>query len=221
MKKYAVIVAGGSGVRMGSSIPKQFLLLHGKSVLQHSIDAFLSSYSDLQVILVLPKDFIHMVPPAERVTIVSGGSTRFFSVREGLAAIDDEQCIVFVHDGVRCLLTTNLIESCYNTALKKGNAIPAIKAVDSLRIVTDEGNAAIDRNKVWIIQTPQTFIGSQIKKAFLLDDDESFTDEASVVEKAGFHIHLVEGEANNIKITRPIDILVAEKIILDRNNHYP
>jgi len=124
--------------------------------------------------------------------------------------------MVFVHDGVRCLLTPDLIRRCYNHAIDKGNAIPAISAVDTIRIETVKGNELIDREKIRIIQTPQTFFSDIIKAAFEQDYEESFTDEASVVERLGVKIHLVEGEATNIKITRPIDILIAEKILEER-----
>ncbi len=221
MKKYAVIVAGGSGLRMGSSLPKQFLLLHGKPILQYTINTFLKSYADLHIILVLPAEFLQSFESGERITVIAGGPTRFHSVKNGLQAITDEQAIVFVHDGVRCLLSATLIESCYNAALKNGNAIPAIKAVDSLRMETDKGISIIDRDKVWVVQTPQTFVSTQLRQAFQQEYDASFTDEASVVEKAGFSIHLVEGETDNIKITRPVDLAIAEKILSDRKDIGP
>jgi 2-C-methyl-D-erythritol 4-phosphate cytidylyltransferase len=219
MNKYAVIVAGGSGLRMGTSIPKQFLPLRGKPVLWYSLNTFLAAWPDLQIILVLPQNhlitgqqILQTTSDPARITITAGGETRFHSVKNGLDQIH-EQGIVFVHDAVRCLLTTSLIHRCYNQTLEKGNAIPAIQPVDTLRIETAEGSQLIDRQKVRIIQTPQTFYSDIIKKAFEQAYDPSFTDEASVVEKLGVTIRLIEGESTNIKITRPLDILIAEQIL--------
>ena len=222
MKKYAVIVAGGSGLRMGTSVPKQFLELQGKPVLWYTITAFLEAYPDLEIILVLPQAHLqtglHIIQTTKdpgRVWITEGGETRFHSVKKGLDHVQLHS-MVFVHDGVRCLLTPDLIRRCYNHAIDKGNAIPAISAVDTIRIETVKGNELVDREKIRIIQTPQTFFSDIIKAAFEQDYEESFTDEANVVERLGVKIHLVEGEATNIKITRPIDILIAEKILEER-----
>lgn len=222
MRKYAVIVAGGSGLRMGTTVPKQFLKLHEKPVLHYTVSTFLQSYPDLQVILVLPEnslvyvdELVSGLPDGSRVTITTGGDTRFDSVRRGLQLIQ-QHSIVFVHDGVRCLLTPQLVHRCYQAALEYGNAIPAIAAVDSIRILNMGRNETIDRNKVRMIQTPQTFFSEIIKTAFDQEYDESFTDEASVVERIGVKIHLVEGEITNIKLTQPLDMLIAEKILEER-----
>lgn len=222
MKKYAVIVAGGSGLRMKTALPKQFLPLMGKPVLFYTISAFLDAYSDVEIILVLPESHIETgeeivaqtIDPS-RIKIISGGETRFHSVKNGLEYVR-QHSIVFVHDGVRCLVSSELIRRCYETALDKGNAIPAITAVDTIRIETFSGNQQIDRNKVRIIQTPQTFFSEIIKAAFEQDYVDSFTDEASVVEKLGVKINLIEGDETNIKITRPVDIWIAEKIIEEK-----
>ena len=223
MKKYAVIVAGGSGMRMGTTVPKQFLELHGKPVLWYTLSTFLEAFSDIEIILVLPKthlqtglQIIQSTDDPKRIWVTEGGETRFHSVKKGLDHIK-EHSIVFVHDGVRCLLTTNLIHRCYRHAMDKGNAIPAIAAVDTIRIETVNGNELADRQKVKMIQTPQTFYSDIIKAAYEQDYEELFTDEATVVERLGVKIHLVEGEATNVKITRPIDILTAEKILEDRD----
>jgi len=224
MKKYAVIVAGGSGLRMGTAVPKQFLPLHGKPVLWHSLNTFLTAWPDLAIILVLPPDHVRTgeeivattTNPA-RIRITVGGETRFHSVKNGLTCIN-ETSIVFVHDAVRCLITTDLIHRCYAAALEKGNAIPAIQPIDSLRMVTANGNHLLDRSQVRIIQTPQTFYSDIIQKAFEQAYDPSFTDEASVVEKLGIPIQLIDGEASNIKITRPLDILLAEKILEEKHS---
>lgn len=220
MKKVAVIVAGGSGVRMGAFIPKQFLTLKGKPVLWHTINTFMHSFSDMEIILVLPEEHIErgyeIVESFEdkhRITITKGGSTRFHSVQNGLKLIKEE-CIVFVHDGVRCLISKNLIKKCYDQTVELGNAVPALTATDSIRIIDDNGlNTIADRNKIKIIQTPQTFKSSIILKAFQQQYNDSFTDEATVVESGGIKIYLIEGEHNNFKITRPSDLAVAEQLI--------
>jgi 2-C-methyl-D-erythritol 4-phosphate cytidylyltransferase len=222
MKKYAVIVAGGSGTRMGNVTPKQFLLLKGKPLLWYTIDSFLRAFDDMQVILVLPKD--HLVKGERiaaqfvegKISLVSGGTTRFDSVKAGLQLIK-EDAVVFVHDGVRCLVSVPLIKRCYNQALEKGSAIPAVAATDSVRILKNGSHCVKDRQQVRIIQTPQTFLSNIILPAFDREFDESFTDEATVVEASGKEIFLTEGEYDNIKITRPIDLLIAERIIEERS----
>lgn len=210
-------------MRMGTALPKQFLPLCGKPVLWYSLETFLKAWPDLQIILVLPKGhqdagfaIVNTTSDPARIRITVGGETRFHSVKNGLAAIDNAG-VVFVHDAVRCLLTIDLIHRCYDKTVEKGNAIPAIQPIDTLRIETPDGSQLIDRSKVRIIQTPQTFFSDIIKKAFEQPYDTSFTDEASVVEKLGVAIQLIEGEATNIKITRPLDILLAEKILEERN----
>ena len=222
MRKYAVIVAGGSGLRMGSALPKQFLDLRGKPVLWHTLRAFLEALPDLDIILVVhpahrdaAAEVIQLTGMANRIKTTDGGETRFHSVKNGLRHIQ-EHSIIFVHDGVRCLPSTELIKRCYEEALDKGNAIPAVPAVDSIRIETALGNAPFDRNKVRIIQTPQTFYSDILKAAFEQEYEDSFTDEASVVERLGVKIHLVEGESSNIKITRPLDLVIAERILEER-----
>lgn len=219
MKKYAIIVAAGSGTRMGGSLPKQFMLLQGKSILGHSVDAFLYAYDDMQVILVLPTDYVDtgkMIlaahPAADRIQITGGGATRFHSVKNGLALVTEES-VIFVHDAVRCLVTKELIERCYSKALESGSAIPVIASKDSVRILSDTGSEVLDRNKVMLVQTPQTFLSKILISAFNTDHKESFTDEATVVESTGIKVSLVDGDENNIKITRPVDLIIAEKIM--------
>lgn len=223
MKKYAIIVAGGSGTRMGAVLPKQFMLLKDKPVLYYSLKAFLDAYDDLQIILVLPLDYTDMGQEIidayfdkNRIRIAAGGDTRFQSVKNGLALIEEES-IVFVHDGVRCLISKELIAQCYEQAIETGTAIPAITSKDSIRLLSEEGNDAFDRNLVKLIQTPQTFHSKVLLPAFNIDFKDKFTDEATVVEAYGIKVSLVEGDENNIKITRPIDLLIAEKIIETRN----
>jgi len=219
MKKIAVIVAGGSGTRMNNSIPKQFLLLNGKPVLYYTLNTFLQSYDDINVILVLPEE--HVAAGQEiidaffdynRIQITIGGRTRFHSVQNGLKLIK-EDCIVFVHDAVRCLLSANLVKRCYDTTFEFGSAIPVTDAKDSIRMISGEDNIALDRSLIKIVQTPQTFLSKILLPAFTIDYKDKFTDEASVVEAFGLKVHLVQGEENNIKITMPADLLLAEQII--------
>jgi 2-C-methyl-D-erythritol 4-phosphate cytidylyltransferase len=222
MKKYAVIVAAGSGIRMGGTLPKQFILVNNKPVLYYSLHAFLNAFADLQIILVLPVDYMDIGQEIidayfdkEKIRIAAGGETRFQSVKNGLELVEEES-IIFVHDGVRCLLTENLIHRCYASAVETGTAIPVIISKDSVRIVNDEGNDAVDRNKVMLVQTPQTFHSKILLPAYQIDYKEKFTDEATVVEAYGLKVTLVEGEQDNIKITTPLDLLIAEKLINDR-----
>lgn len=222
MKKYAVIVAAGSGIRMGGNTPKQFLLVNNKPVLYYTLQTFLNALADIQIILVLPVDYTDMGQEIidayfdnDKIRVTAGGDTRFQSVKNGLQLIQGD-AIVFVHDGVRCLLSENLIHRCYAEAVNSGTAIPVVVSKDSVRIINEEGNDAIDRNKVMLVQTPQTFHTKILLPAFQIDYKEKFTDEATVVEAYGMKVTLVEGEENNIKITKPIDLLMAEKIIGER-----
>jgi 2-C-methyl-D-erythritol 4-phosphate cytidylyltransferase len=222
MKKYAVIVAGGSGQRMGTETPKQFLLLKGKPLLHYTIQSFLVAYNDMKVILVLPLDHIvkgeeivKQMNAEERVQIISGGATRFHSVKNGLQLVSHPS-IVFVQDGVRCLVSQQLIRNCYGQAIEKGSAIPAVSATDSIRIDDGFSHYTIDRNKIRIIQTPQTFQSEILLDAFKQEYKPAFTDEATVVEATGRKVFLIEGEHNNLKVTRPLDLCIAEKLLEDR-----
>jgi len=217
-----VIVAAGSGSRMGGNLPKQFLLINDKPVLYYTLKTFLDSFADMQVILVLPVDYTDMGQEIidawfdkERIRITAGGDTRFQSVKNGLQLVDGD-AIIFVHDGVRCLLTEELIHTCYKSAVETGTAIPVVTSKDSVRFLQDDRNDAVDRNKVLLVQTPQTFHSKIIIPAFQIDYKEKFTDEATVAEAFGIKVTLVDGEENNIKITSPIDLLVAEKIMSER-----
>jgi 2-C-methyl-D-erythritol 4-phosphate cytidylyltransferase len=221
MQKYAIIVAAGSGSRMGGYMPKQFMQLKDKPVLWYTLNAFIDAYEDMQIILVLPEahrekgNAIAKEFPFNRIRTTIGGETRFQSVKNGLMLVDAHS-IVFVHDAVRCLVTPQLIRRCCEVTIEKGNAVPAVAASDSLRIETKSGNEMIDRSRVRIIQTPQTFFSNVIKEAYNQSYQGSFTDEAAVVEKTGAKINLVEGEKANIKITTPIDLLIAERILEER-----
>lgn len=228
MKKYAVIVAGGSGSRMGSAVPKQFLPLHDKPVLWYTLEAFLGAYADLQVILVVPGEHMEAAQAVvgatrapQRIWVKQGGRTRFHSVQNGLQLIGGQNgqepaegdSVIFVHDGVRCLVSQELIHRCYEQALSSGSAIPVVDSKDSVRLVTGEGNAAIDRSRVKLVQTPQTFLSTILLPSYNVGYNEDFTDEATVVEAAGHRVQLIEGEINNIKITTPVDMLIAERLL--------
>ena len=221
MKTIAVIVAGGKGTRMNSDLPKQFMLLKNKPILYYTINAFLSAFDDVEIILVLPvahmgkgQEIIDGYFESSRFRLCEGGRSRFHSVQNGLALVNEES-IIFVHDGVRCLLTGNLIQKCYEAAIEYGNAIPAIDSKDSLRLITSNGNKILKRNKVKLIQTPQTFHSKILLPAFKIDYKNTFTDEASVVEAFGLKVNLIEGEETNIKITTPFDIRLAENLLLE------
>ena len=219
MEKFAVIVAGGSGKRMQSIVPKQFLTLNDKPILYYSVNTFLNAFPDIQIIVVLPADqlnygkqIISKYFPESTIQLTSGGDTRFHSVQNGLKLVPDD-CIVFVHDAVRCLFSVSLIHRCYEAAITKGNAVPVIIPRDSLRLVTDTGYEILDRSGVRIVQTPQVFSGKQIKEAFQQPYKMEFTDEATVAEACGIVINLVEGEENNLKITYMEDMLFGEMIL--------
>jgi 2-C-methyl-D-erythritol 4-phosphate cytidylyltransferase len=222
MNKYAVIVAGGNGSRMNSTVPKQFLLLNNKPVLYYTLDTFLKAYHDLKVILVLPEEYVATGQEIidawfdyKRIRITVGGRTRFHSVQNGLQLIEEES-IVFVHDAVRCLLTTALIHRCYEAALEFGATVPVVDCKDSVRMVSSDGNEALERRNIKLVQTPQVFLSTILLPAFNIDYKDKFTDEASVVETFGMKVQLVEGEENNIKITSPIDMLLAEYLLSER-----
>ncbi len=219
MKKYAIVVAGGTGSRMGGNLPKQFMLLKDKPVLYYSLKTFVEAYNDLQIILVLPVAFVDMGQEIidayfekDRIRITTGGDTRFQSVKNGLKLVEEES-IIFVHDAVRCLVSINLIHHCYEVAMQTGSAIPVVLSKDSVRLINEDSSEAIDRTKVVLVQTPQTFHSKILLPAYQIDYKDKFTDEATVVEAYGLKISLAEGEETNIKITRQVDLLIAEKIL--------
>lgn len=224
MKKTAIIVAGGTGQRMGGDLPKQFLLIEGKSILLHTINQFVAAFSDMHFVLVLPaeyiqqgKDLIKASGLTQQFQFVAGGDTRFQSVKNGLAHVSQD-AIVFVQDAVRCLLTPALIQRCYQQAVEKGSAIPTVCATDTIRFLEGTSHHLVDRAKVMLVQTPQTFNAALLIKAFEQTYQSSFTDEANVVEASGTAVYLVEGEFENIKITRPLDLAIAEYILAKRGS---
>jgi 2-C-methyl-D-erythritol 4-phosphate cytidylyltransferase len=219
MDLYAVIVAGGSGKRMGAEIPKQFLELAGRPVLMHTIERFKSFNDAIEIITVLPenqlrhwlelqKKYSFTVPQ----TLVKGGYVRFFSVRNGLKFVNVPG-LVAIHDGVRPFVSIDTIKKCFETAEKLGNAIPSISPTESLRILTDQGSLAVNRLHVKQIQTPQVFNAELIKKAYLQEYKPEFTDDATVLEKTGEKINLIDGNRENIKITNPEDLLISKALL--------
>ncbi|MSP08712.1 MAG: 2-C-methyl-D-erythritol 4-phosphate cytidylyltransferase [Chitinophagaceae bacterium] len=220
-KKIAIIVAGGTGQRMGSVVPKQFLEIEGKSILLHTIDQFVNAFDDISLVVVLPEGYIEEGKKLlnnrtkNPIQFIAGGETRFESVKNGLTAVK-EKCIVFVHDAVRCLLTPALIQRCYQQAVENGSAIPAVSSTDTVRIMENETHHLFDREKVMLIQTPQTFQSEVILAAFNQVYQPNFTDEANVVEASGQPVFLVDGEFENIKITRPLDLAIATYVLTKR-----
>jgi 2-C-methyl-D-erythritol 4-phosphate cytidylyltransferase len=222
MEKFAVLVAGGKGLRMGSAMPKQFLPLDGKPLLYYTIKAFLEAFPELHMILVLPQDqlsYAQMVlqsfPERIDLSIVAGGETRFHSVQNGLRSIG-EDAVVFVHDGVRPLVSVDLIRRCYEQALEKGSAIPAVAVSDSIRMLNGDTSKPVDRELLRSIQTPQTFRAEILLPAFTQEYKVAFTDEATVVEAYGTNVYLIEGEKSNIKVTTPEDLVLAEALLKER-----
>lgn len=219
MKKFALIVAGGSGNRMKSEIPKQFLEINEKPVLIHTIEVFKRYDLDIEIILVLPQNQYELwiSQCAEynfnaEYKIAFGGAVRFQSVKNGLDKISEDG-IVFIHDGVRPLVSLQTIRNCFEMAVEKGNALPVIPVSESVRIIENNSNHILDRTGVMLVQTPQTFRTELIKKAYQLAESDKFTDDASVLESFGEKIQLVEGNRENIKITYPEDLIFAESIL--------
>jgi 2-C-methyl-D-erythritol 4-phosphate cytidylyltransferase len=218
---FAIIVAGGSSTRMGGDVPKQFLLLKGRPVLMHTIEAFHHSNIQPQIIVVLHAGYhahweelcvkYNFTIPHQ---LVSGGETRFHSVKNGLDAVpDDDEALIAVHDAARPLTSAAIIEESYKNALKYGNAVTAVKSRDSIRQKKDDVSVNLPRDEIYLVQTPQTFQSAQLKKAYLQPYTDKFTDDASVVEQTGIPIHIIEGSYRNIKITFPEDIAIAELLL--------
>ena len=224
-KEYAIIVAGGKGTRMKAKLPKQFLVLRGKPVLMHTLDAFFRYQPSIQVILVLPEDDIKLWESLciqyhynKKVTLVHGGETRFQSVRNGLKAIDGDDGLVAIHDGVRPLVSEDIIGASFRLAAVHDTAVAAVRLKESIRMTDQDNTKAMDRSKFRLIQTPQTFKVNLIKEAYQGKEDSSLTDDASVAEKAGHIISLFEGSYENIKITTPEDMVVAEALLHSKNS---
>lgn len=218
MKKYAVIVAGGKGNRMGSELPKQFIPLNDKPILMHTLQTFKLYTTDIQIILVLPANDIQLwrelcIKHSFDIehTITEGGETRFHSVKNGLQLIDKDS-IVAIHDGVRPFVSKSVIENSFVTAQTYKAVVPVIDIVDTVRELNDNESHTVSRDKYKIVQTPQTFLSNLIKQAYSQDYNKDFTDDASVVESMGVKIKLIEGNRENIKITTPFDLIVGRAL---------
>ena len=218
-----IIVAAGRGTRMGSETPKQFLLLGGRPLIMHSIEAFNRFDPAITIVLVLPAEYMDEWENLKKVYsfdikhfTTSGGETRFNSVFKGLAQLPAAG-IVGIHDGARPLIKEDTIERLYETARKKDNAVPYILPSDSVRIERKDTSVMIDRSSLRMIQTPQVFNTALIREAYRCKYSPSFTDDAAVFEKAGYKINLVEGQESNIKVTKPEDLALAEVLLSGRS----
>lgn len=219
-KHTILIVAGGRGTRMGGPQPKQFLELAGRPVLMHTLEAFDRWDASARLIVVLPEDQIdtwkrlceaHVFGRIHRV--VAGGETRFHSVRNGLGAVASDGLIA-VHDGVRPLVAPSVIAACFAAAADGGAAVPVVPVVESVREVdADGGSRPVDRTRLRVVQTPQVFRADVLRAAYCLPYDPRFTDDASVVEASGVAVRLVPGNRENIKLTTPMDLLLAEQLM--------
>jgi 2-C-methyl-D-erythritol 4-phosphate cytidylyltransferase len=219
MNLYAVIVAGGSGKRMHAEMPKQYLEIAGKPVLMHTLERFKAFNENIEIITVLPENQLRFWGELQKKysfniphTLVKGGKARFFSVKNGLRFVEAPG-LVAIHDGVRPFVSVETIKRCFETAEKLGNAIPVVSPSDALRMVGDEGSKPINRLMVKLVQTPQVFDAELIKKAYLQEYQPEFTDDATVLEKSGITINLVEGNRENIKITNPEDLIISTALL--------
>lgn len=226
IKNNVIIVAGGSGKRMGTTIPKQFLLLKGKPILYYTIKQFLDFDNNINIILVLPDNqishweklcSIHNIKFPH--TITKGGKERFFSVKNGLKLIQNNG-LVGVHDGVRPLVSLNTIKNCYEAASEYGASIPFIDVYETIRMLTTDGSKTVDRDNYKLIQTPQVFRKQILDEAYKQDFKATFTDDASVVESLGYKIHLTPGNRENIKITTNNDLKIAELYLAKNSNSH-
>lgn len=218
-QKYVIIVAGGSGKRMGAEIPKQFIQVAQLPILMHTIACFYKFENTINIIVVLPEsqhkywnELVRKYNFSIEHTVATGGSERFHSVLNGLQLIS-KNALVAIHDGVRPLVNNATIKNCFKIADQCGAVIPVVPATESIRKVTENASLAVDRSKYFMVQTPQVFQSEILLKAYEQEFDPKFTDDASVVEKAGFEIKLTEGNPENIKITRPMDLKVATVLL--------
>ncbi len=219
MKKFALIMAGGSGTRMKAEIPKQFIEIAGLPVIMHTILRFEQFDPEIQIILVLPENQFDLWAElckkhnfTKIFKLAKGGETRFHSVKNGLKLIEEEG-IVFIHDAVRPLVSVQTLRNCLDTAIRKGNALPVIPVIDSVRISDNDSSYPADRTKIFLVQTPQTFHTSQIISAYNSVTHSGFTDDATVLESTGVKINLVEGNRENLKITTREDLIIAEAFL--------
>ncbi len=218
--RFAIIVAGGSGMRMGFNTPKQFIPLNGKPILMHTLEQFHKAGEDINIHLVLPENEINLWENLcvehnfnIKHEIIKGGNTRFQSVKNGLNNIHSGNGFVCVHDGVRMFASAQLINKCFDAAENHQAVVPVLPVTDTLRSIENNNSNTIDRNKIVKVQTPQCFNINLLKKAFEQNESIEFTDDASVVEKTGTIVFLIEGEEANIKITTPFDLKIAQMIL--------
>ena len=220
MKKYIIIVAGGKGLRMGGDIPKQFLPVCGKPVLMRTLEAFHAYDASMRLILVLPvsqqaywKQLCEEYQFELVHEIANGGETRFHSVKNGLALVEEDG-LVGVHDGVRPFVSQEVITRCYEEAASLKAVIPVIGVVETVRHLTEEGSETVPRDQYKLVQTPQVFDMTLLHRAYQQEYTDLFTDDASVVEALGEKVYLVEGNRENIKLTTPFDLKLAELLCL-------
>jgi 2-C-methyl-D-erythritol 4-phosphate cytidylyltransferase len=220
-KEYALIVAGGKGTRMKTTVPKQFLEVGGLPILMHTVDAFFRYSDSIQVILVLPEDDLatwknlcQQYSYQKPVTLQKGGDTRFQSVKNGLDKIEGDG-LVAIHDGVRPLVSEDIIGASFRLAAVHGSAVAAVRLKESIRMTDQDNTKSVDRSRFRLIQTPQTFEVNLIRKAYQIKDEPSLTDDASVAERSGHLISLFEGSYRNIKVTTPEDLILAEALLKD------
>ena len=218
-KEYALVVAGGKGTRIKSKVPKQFLELNGKPVLLHTLEAFYRYSEKINVILVLPQDdfetwksICEKYKFTKNIILQKGGESRFQSVKNGLSKIEGDG-LVAIHDGVRPLVSEDIIGASFRLAAVHQSAVAAVRLKESIRMTNQDNTKAVDRSRFRLIQTPQTFHVSLIKKAYEIKEDPSLTDDASVAERSGHIISLFEGSYENIKITTPEDLVIAEALL--------
>lgn len=218
-KEYVLIVAGGKGTRIKTKLPKQFLELNGKPILLHTLEAFYRYSDRIIVVLVLPEDDFEIWKAIckkfnfnKPVVLQKGGDTRFQSVQNGLNKIHGPG-LVAIHDGVRPLVSEDIIGASFRLAAVHHSAVAAVRLKDSIRMTDQDNTKAVDRSRFRLIQTPQTFDIDLIKQAYQMKEDASLTDDASVAEKSGHVISLFEGSYENIKITTPEDLIVAEALL--------
>ena len=221
MKVHALIVAGGSGTRMKSDVPKQFMLLNQRPVLMHTIERFIEYDPSITITLVLPanqfdtwKSLCNKYGFDVQHQLVAGGASRVDSVFNGLKNIDDSG-VIFIHDGVRPLVSTDTLKRCLEKTIESGNALPVMPLIESIRSVDGINNSVANRDNFVSVQTPQVFLIDEIKAAYNFAKSKSFTDDASVLEHFGEKINLVEGNHENIKITYPSDLIFAEALLSD------
>ncbi|MBO6118431.1 MAG: 2-C-methyl-D-erythritol 4-phosphate cytidylyltransferase [Bacteroidales bacterium] len=220
MKKYVIVLACGKGSRMHNDVPKQYILVKSKPLLFHTLERIHGFNNQYSIITVINQEHTELFNDLKQryalnvpVDVVYGGEERFFSVKNALDAVTDTDSLVAIHDGVRPFADKNMFENGFLTAESLGSAVCAVNATDSVRIIDGKSNFAVQRQRVFLMQTPQIFRTSLIKQAYNQPYKPQFTDDASVAESAGMKINIIEGNRNNIKVTYPIDLHIAEFLL--------